>query len=375
MGSKLRSPNELLRRTSVAEAGELTKYHERLLAALASSQRYAEQAREREQLRQARYYNRRVKQRRTFEAGDRVWMYRPPRGPKASKFVHQWIGPMKIIEPAGYDNYLIEREDKSGECEQFVAHVSFLVTYRYPAELLRDVAADLEAQLEHEGAFQREGDAATAGETVGATSAPARAATAGHGKKRDGRAVASASESRLQDELLVELRRRRRRNRAGTTYLSTSCSPYAHVDDSVEQRRMTNGVGCPYASTIDCIRPAESWKTLQVEKTCNRTWADGGHGMVTTEASSGSWSHESGDEWGMADESGWHGCVVAGREIQTTVGAESRTNAILAANGRSESSGSRNGRLGVADEEVLEAEGSAVRAGLRAGEERAVANE
>ncbi|EGZ13715.1 hypothetical protein PHYSODRAFT_335458 [Phytophthora sojae] len=80
--------------------------------------------------------------------------------------------------------------------------------------------------------------------------------------------------------------------------------------------------------------------------------------MVTTEASSGSWSHESGDEWGMADESGWHGCAVAGREIQTTVGAESRTNAILAANGRSESSGSRSGRLGVADEEDLEAEGS-----------------
>ncbi|EGZ05626.1 hypothetical protein PHYSODRAFT_342418 [Phytophthora sojae] len=58
---------------------------------------------------------------------------------------------------------------------------------------------------------------------------------------------------------------------------------------------------------------------------------NGGHGIVTTEASSGSWSHESGDEWGMADESGWHGCAVAGREIQTTVGAESRTIAILAA--------------------------------------------
>ncbi|EGZ25223.1 hypothetical protein PHYSODRAFT_326276 [Phytophthora sojae] len=81
-------------------------------------------------------------------------------------------------------------------------------------------------------------------------------------------------------------------------------------------------------------------------------------------------------EWGMADESGWHGCALVGREIQTTVGAESRTNAILGANGRSESSGSRNGRLGVADEEEdLEAEGSAVRAGLRAGGERAVANE
>ncbi|KAG2881385.1 hypothetical protein PC116_g24330 [Phytophthora cactorum] len=41
----------------------------------------AERARDKEEARQARYYDR---QRRTFEAGDTVWVYNPPRGPKAT---------------------------------------------------------------------------------------------------------------------------------------------------------------------------------------------------------------------------------------------------------------------------------------------------
>lgn len=37
----------------------------------------AESAREREQRRQASYYSRKVKKRREFKPGDRVWVYRP----------------------------------------------------------------------------------------------------------------------------------------------------------------------------------------------------------------------------------------------------------------------------------------------------------
>ncbi|GMF50935.1 unnamed protein product [Phytophthora fragariaefolia] len=110
MGQRLKSPNDLLRRVSVAEAGKLTSYHRRLLAAMTSSRECAEAARKREQERQARYYNRRVKQKQDFAAGDRAWLYKPPRGPKATKLVHPWLGPMRVIESAGYDNYLVERE-------------------------------------------------------------------------------------------------------------------------------------------------------------------------------------------------------------------------------------------------------------------------
>eukprot|EP00644_Phytophthora_capsici_P003712 jgi/Phyca11/40958/gw1.82.120.1 len=117
MGRRLRAPNELLRRTEVTEAGELSAYHARLLEALERSRKCAELARTREQERQARYYNRNARARREFHSGDRVWMYNPPRGPKATKFVHQWMGPLRIVEPAGYDNFLLEREDQSGKKE------------------------------------------------------------------------------------------------------------------------------------------------------------------------------------------------------------------------------------------------------------------
>ncbi|KAE8985383.1 hypothetical protein PR003_g23282 [Phytophthora rubi] len=122
---------------------------------------------------------------------------------------------MRIVESAGYDNYLIEREDKTGEHEQLVAHVSFLVTYRYPVALLREVAADLEAQLEHEGAFQRQTHDASASAPVGAATAPTRATAAGRGAKRTRQPAVGTSTLGQPDELMVELRRRRRRNKAG----------------------------------------------------------------------------------------------------------------------------------------------------------------
>lgn len=54
MGRRLRGPNELLRRMNVSEAGALTTYHQRLLRAMESSRKCAEQAREKEQHRQAK---------------------------------------------------------------------------------------------------------------------------------------------------------------------------------------------------------------------------------------------------------------------------------------------------------------------------------
>ncbi|KAE8964810.1 hypothetical protein PF011_g28530 [Phytophthora fragariae] len=191
MGRQLKSPNELLRETSVAEAGETTSYHRRLLQAMRSSHEIAERARAREQARQAKYYNRRTKQKRTLSPGDRVWMFRPPRGPTASKFVHQWVGPMRVIESAGYDNFLVEREDTDGDAERHIVHVSFLVTYYYPMELLKQSAADIAEQVGHERA-----DEETAS-PVRATTAQINAATPGRGRKRGQRAARHQSGSRV----------------------------------------------------------------------------------------------------------------------------------------------------------------------------------
>jgi hypothetical protein len=60
MGRKLKAPGELLRRMAVTEAGDLRNYHENLLKAMERSRACAEWAREREQQRQAKYYNRQV---------------------------------------------------------------------------------------------------------------------------------------------------------------------------------------------------------------------------------------------------------------------------------------------------------------------------
>eukprot|EP00644_Phytophthora_capsici_P000776 jgi/Phyca11/70598/gw1.16.586.1 len=120
MGRKLRAPNELLRRTELTEAGELSAYHQGLLEAMEQSRRCAEIARAREQERQAKFYNRNVRKKREFRVGDRVWLYNPPRGPRATKFVHQWMGPLRILESAGYENFLLKREDGSGKEEAII---------------------------------------------------------------------------------------------------------------------------------------------------------------------------------------------------------------------------------------------------------------
>ncbi|EGZ07995.1 hypothetical protein PHYSODRAFT_526654 [Phytophthora sojae] len=178
MGRRLRSPNELLRSTSVSEAGEMTANHQQLLAAMESSRRCAEIARTHEQERQAKYYNWKVRNMRTVSAGDRVWMFKPPRRPKASKFVHQWLDPMRVVEPVGYDNFLIEREDVTGEPERHIAHVSFLVMYHQPAASLEQIAVDIEAQLEHEDAVGQRADGTPPTTTAPTTAAPVQTAFA-----------------------------------------------------------------------------------------------------------------------------------------------------------------------------------------------------
>ncbi|KAE8955754.1 hypothetical protein PR002_g31691 [Phytophthora rubi] len=218
----------------MAEAGELPDYHANLLEAMQRSHECAEAARVKGQERQARYYNRRVKQGRTFGKGDRVWIYNPPRGATATKFRHQWMGPARIVEAAGYDNVLLVREDKSGTPETIIAHVSFLVSYHYPEPLLERAAADIGAQLDYEAREQVDDDEAHA--------APVRAAAAPRGPaamrgattaaerrgKRKRTTVGGQETAHNGGGELVEVRRRRRRNRVGQYVLEYELRPGLH---------------------------------------------------------------------------------------------------------------------------------------------------
>lgn len=215
MGRRLRSPNDLLRKMSVTEAGELSEYHKKMIAAMKSSLRCAEIARAKEQARQARYYDQRVRQKKKLQAGDRVWMFRPPRGADASKFVHQWVGPMRVVEPVGYDNWLVRREDVDGEPEWHIAHVSFLIAYHKPIDLLKRVAVDLEQQLEYESADKRVPESEAAAKVVRAAEVPTTTPAQGRARKRNRQTARGATTWRNTSDVLVETRRRKRRNRAG----------------------------------------------------------------------------------------------------------------------------------------------------------------
>ncbi|OWY94888.1 hypothetical protein PHMEG_00035255 [Phytophthora megakarya] len=112
---------------------------------------------------------------------------------------------MKIIDEVGYENFLLEREDGEHK-EQVVAHMSFLVTYRYPTELLRRGADDIAAQLEYEEQFDEEADVAPARAVVGATAVSSTAAKGRNGSKRRRAAMVGEEAMRGSDTRMVELR-------------------------------------------------------------------------------------------------------------------------------------------------------------------------
>jgi hypothetical protein len=214
MGRRLRGPGELLRAAQVSEAGDLTQYHRSLLAHLESSHKIAAVATAREQARQARYYNRHVRIRRTFEPGDRVWMYHPPRDKALTKFVHQWLGPVEVVEPAGYDNYLVRRADQDGKVEEHIVHSSFMVSYHCPKSLLERETEDIQLQLQDEEWSALAYDAASSAATAGAATARISVAAAGASGAGQGAAGPAIAREEWRGKV-VEVRRRRRRNLAG----------------------------------------------------------------------------------------------------------------------------------------------------------------
>ncbi|OWZ07035.1 hypothetical protein PHMEG_00020627 [Phytophthora megakarya] len=284
MGRHLRHPNGLLRRPDVQEAGDLQAYHKRLLVAMKKSYECAELARRREQERQARYYNRKVRQRREFRPGDLVWVHNPPQGRKATKFVHQWMGPMKVVEPTGYENHVLTRLDRTGKEETVIAHESFMVSYHYPVTLLEQVAHDIDEQLAHEDQSERSRASATTTALIGtATAAPTRtAATSGRAApgrptKRCRTTVADPNDVcdgvdgwwNAEDDVDATV--------PGSISWNMSCIQQATWSGGEPETRSSGRTttaasqhgGCPSVTTKNASPMDGSWKTHRVRKSCN----------------------------------------------------------------------------------------------------------
>ncbi|OWY97085.1 hypothetical protein PHMEG_00032473 [Phytophthora megakarya] len=165
-------------------------------------------------------------------------MYRPPRGPKGTKFVYVWVGLMKILDEVGYGKFLVERED--GEIkEQFIAHVSFLVTYNYPTELLRKAADDIVVQLADEDQVDARVGIAPARTAAGTTMISGTTTARGHRtKKRRTPWSCDADGDATQD----------------IKCWSTSSRPYTTTSMEVTITRVDDG--CPSLNTTPSSMPA-----------------------------------------------------------------------------------------------------------------------
>jgi hypothetical protein len=191
-----------------------------------------------------------------------VWLYNPPRGPKATKFVHPWMGPLRVREAIGYENYLLRREDKTGKAEDIVAHASFLASYRSSVEWLKRAAADLTTEVEDEYSGGVGHDVAEAGAVVRAATAP------GHPQEANESAQRQQHEQDSGRTRVTDWRRFEGDGGAtklGSTCPSTCCSPPTIRQELASPARG----GSPPPSTATCSMLERPWKTFRVRKACD----------------------------------------------------------------------------------------------------------
>ncbi|OWZ08058.1 LOW QUALITY PROTEIN: hypothetical protein PHMEG_00019460 [Phytophthora megakarya] len=81
-------------------------------------------------------YNRRVRNTATVAVGDLVRVLKLPRDQGITKLAHEWLGPERIKEDAGFDNWRVVREDTN---EHLVVHCSLLMMNRCACDSLGHV--------------------------------------------------------------------------------------------------------------------------------------------------------------------------------------------------------------------------------------------
>ncbi|OWZ04901.1 hypothetical protein PHMEG_00023118 [Phytophthora megakarya] len=197
----------------------------------------------------------------TFKTGDLVWMYRPPKGPKPTKFVHMWMDLIRIMRAAGYKTNLVRREGKAGELHEFIAHVSFLTTHRKSTDELKGEATDIAAQLEYEGEVERHRHDAQARAIGRTTAASASAVTAGASKRRHRPVATRKAAWDDESEQVVEISRRRRRSITGHYVLEFELRLAGSEHDNNESTKAGNDDKTRWISirsTTTYSTPAES---------------------------------------------------------------------------------------------------------------------
>jgi hypothetical protein len=85
-------------------------------------------------------YDKRVKSKLPLREGMFVWIKHVPRGKGISKLKHTWKGPAKLLEYAGYDNWVVECGWKRGE--RMLIHASSCVSYHESDRLLQTMLED-----------------------------------------------------------------------------------------------------------------------------------------------------------------------------------------------------------------------------------------
>ena len=222
-GREAPTPDALLRNDGRGPVRDAVTHHRQLQARLRRLHALARVAIRQGQERQAAQYNKQHRARLRLRPGLLVWFYCPPRASGVSKLRHAWRGPMRILEDAGYDNYLLL---ELATRRKVVAHSSFLVSYVLPDRLLARIARDLECELADEnqldGLGSVEDNVAQAARRRDGAHDRGRAGQEG-GRTEAGRVVQGTS-TRGQDQALpahageaaaVAGRRRLRRNRVG----------------------------------------------------------------------------------------------------------------------------------------------------------------
>ncbi|OWZ03810.1 LOW QUALITY PROTEIN: hypothetical protein PHMEG_00024395 [Phytophthora megakarya] len=204
MGRKLRAPNDLLRSTSVTEAGELKQYHDKLLNVL----NVHENGNNVDKLDTTiDKYEQSVHSRLETECG-RFDLHKGRK--RRSLCMRGWdqcvlLGPLVMITS------LLEAKTET-DCQE--------TTYNSPTDELAVAATDIEAQLEYEGKVDEQDHDTTAGEIVGATTAAVHVTTAAAGKKR--RRAATTNEASWRDTSQQLYEDGGDATKLATTYLKSS---------------------------------------------------------------------------------------------------------------------------------------------------------
>lgn len=121
----------------------------------------------REQRRQAKFYDRQIRQQLTITVGLLVWVSKFPKGPDIFKFQHLWRGPARIVKPACFDNYRVPYLDT---CDDNIVHASMLLPYHSTDATMAAYARDLRMDLRDED--RAVGSATPDGDTGEAQSKP-----------------------------------------------------------------------------------------------------------------------------------------------------------------------------------------------------------